>query len=628
MKEIRHDRPALLPVYFFATTLISIIFCLTTLPKLAVMNPLTIFFSLTMVITYGVAYLIPAMLITAGCHKILSIVFPESTFNSAVTKGVAVLTSTTSLTLLFADHVVFRLFGFHLNGFVWNLVTTPGGIDSMGGSSNSTMTYGMIVLAILGLQILTLTLCFRLNLGVLTSKKVQSWAWVFFIIMATSQALIYGVNSFKNNMAIINIATVLPLYQPLTLKGLAKRLHIPKVSSKQIQLQASDGTLHYPLEPLIAHQQNTPPPNIVWLVAESWRADTLTPKIMPKMTAFASSNIRFKQHYSGGNGTRMGVFSQFYGLYGAYWFQFLNQQRSPVILDVMQQQNYQFGLYTSAQFSYPEFDKTIFSAMDKSVLHDDSTGAGWQRDRTNVDKVLSFIKERDPSRPFMTFMFFESPHARYYFPKEDAVFTPYLKDLNYATMSLTEDMDLIHNRYLNSVHHLDSQLARITDYLEKTNLLENTIVIITGDHGEEFMENGHWGHNSEFTEQQTRVPLVLHIPGTPEQEIERMTSHLDIPATVLPLLGVANNPETYSLGYDLLGEKHRKYTIISDWYRIAYVDQNLKAIIPFFNHGVTRSYFTTRQDSPLTDQNNFWKNRQKTMVKVLHNLSLFFRVKS
>jgi membrane-anchored protein YejM (alkaline phosphatase superfamily) len=159
--------------------------------------------------------------------------------------------------------------------------------------------------------------------------------------------------------------------------------------------------------------------------------------------------------------------------------------------------------------------------------------------------------------------------------------------------------------------------------LKKEHLLENTIVIITGDHGEEFLENGHWGHNSAFTEQQVRVPLLLWVPGTKHHEIQKMTSHLDIPATILPLLGVENPANTYSLGYNLLGKEKRPFTIICDWSRIAYVDHEFKAIFPFSTKSIDKSYQTTKDDKPLTNPNQFWKTRKKTMVKILHNLKFF-----
>ena len=70
-------------------------------------------------------------------------------------------------------------------------------------------------------------------------------------------------------------------------------------------------------------------------------------------------------------------------------------------------------------------------------------------------------------------MFFESPHARYFFPQESVIAKPYRNDLNYATLSkeaLSKDIVPIKNRYINAVHHLDSQYKRVFDYLKDKKL--------------------------------------------------------------------------------------------------------------------------------------------------------------
>ena len=59
-----------------------------------------------------------------------------------------------------------------------------------------------------------------------------------------------------------------------------------------------------------------------------------------------------------------------------------------------------------------------------------------------------------------------------------------------------------------------------------------------------------------------------------------MSSHLDIPATILSLLGVTNPPQDYSLGIDLLGGQSRKFAIVSDWDSFAYIDNECKAVFP------------------------------------------------
>jgi hypothetical protein len=283
-------------------------------------------------------------------------------------------------------------------------------------------------------------------------------------------------------------------------------------------------------------------------------------------------------------------------------------------------------MFTSAKFSYPEFDKTIFARLPKSQLHDDSetTGAeGWQKDRQNVAKMLDFLKTRDPNRPFMTFMFFESPHARYYFPPENIIRPDYLKEFNYATVNLNRDIQLIKNRYINSCNHLDSQFAVILDYLKKSNLLDDTIVIITGDHGEEFMEKGRWGHNSAFTEEQTRPPLIFWVPGEKPRTETRLSSHLDIPVTVMSRLGITNPPSDYSLGFNLLGSNYRKFTVISGWNTIAYVDDEYKAVFPTGLSGLSKQKVTTKSDITVEDNSDFYKKKQGNIIQIMKELAHF-----
>lgn len=150
-----------------------------------------------------------------------------------------------------------------------------------------------------------------------------------------------------------------------------------------------------------------------------------------------------------------------------------------------------------------------------------------------------------------------------------------------------------------------------------------SMVLITGDHGEEFLENGHWGHNSEFTDQQTRVPLVLYIPGTGQSTVSRMTSHLDIAPTLLPLLGLKNRAENFSQGYDLFAGDKRTFTVISDWNRIGFVDENFKATFPLKRTALLHNRFTTGDDKPLGDPAVFWENKRDVVVSMMRDLSRF-----
>ncbi len=531
---------------------------------------------------------------------------------------------------IFADKFIYSRYGFHFNGFVWNIVRTPGGIASLGGGRATDLTFALVLAAFAALQaILLYASVFVVRRSTLCCARVFRIArpclLIFIFIAAVSQGVVYGISSLQGYVPVLAAAKAFPLYQPVTFKKLASKFGVESKRNPAFEMKVSKYTrLNYPLKPL----GRIPEPkrhNIVWLVAESWRYDMLDPNIMPTTWEFAGKAMRFTNHYSGGNGTRMGLFAMFYGLYGNYWFSFLDERRPPVLMDLLTEDNYQFAMFTSAAFTYPEFDKTIFAGVDSEDLHAFSNDQSWKSDQKNVSKMIEFLEDVDTARPFMTFMFFESPHARYYFPPENVIRPEYLKEFNYATVDLEHDIGLIENRYINSCNHLDSQFERIIRYLEDNGLLDSTIVIITGDHGEEFMEKGRWGHNSAFTEEQVRVPMVLWVPGCRPRISTTLTSHLDIAPTVMKLLGVTNPLGDYCLGYDLLDDTPHDYIIMSDWDNLAYVDADYKAVFPLNVYDSIGQHVTTRDDGDIEDPGSFYDAHRDALVRILTEARRFAR---
>jgi len=627
--------PEILYSYLAISYLLLLMNTSILLLKIRYLSAIPLFFSVAVYLSYTFLYILPLVLVLAALkfflsrHYILSLFHKLNINPNWILYLLAVLLTSFLQVLVFTDCLIFRLYSFHINGFVLNLVLTPGGIESMGGDSATFATFGAIVCGFLILQVMLLWLLLFLEpirkfcLRLLNRRRLALSIAALMILMVL-QSLIYGVSNLYGYAPVLNATDSFPLYVPLTFNNLAKS--IGATPSKKVGFHFNPKATHifYPLVPL--HEQSEHNNyNIVWLVAESLRADMLTPEIMPETWAFSEKAVRFENHYGSSNGTRQSLFSMFYGLYGNYWFSFLKEHRGPVIMDFLLRQGYQMDLFSSARFSYPEFNKTVFAQVPESMFHDLSElppGLGWQRDRENVTRMLDFIDKRQLERPFMTFMFFESPHARYYFPPESVIRKPYLENFNYATMDLKRDIGLIKNRYVNSCHHLDSQYGRVLAYLEEHRLLDSTIVILTGDHGEEFMEKGHWGHNSTFTEEQTRVPLVIWVPGMVPRRVDRMTSHVDIPATLLPLLGVTNPAKDYSLGFDLLGSQGEKYSVMADWDTIAYVDEDHKATFGYSGVSINQKV-TTKNDVVIEDQEGFYATHRPVLLQIMKELRRF-----
>ncbi|TLD45374.1 MAG: Inner membrane protein YejM [Accumulibacter sp.] len=188
-------------------------------------------------------------------------------------------------------------------------------------------------------------------------------------------------------------------------------------------------------------------------------------------------------------------------------------------------------------------------------------------------------------------------------------------------------MSLIKNRYLNAAHHVDRQIGRVTAYLAGKGLLDNTIVIVLGDHGEEFMERSErWGHAAEFNRYQTSTVAVVRVPGAKPQVISGITSHLDIPATVMPLLGVRNPPQDYSQGQNLLAPDFRRdYAVAADWHRVAYIGEKYKVAFPTNARGAVRMEVLDADDRPVVDREQAKAEIRQETVEMMNNLTRFSR---
>jgi len=247
----------------------------------------------------------------------------------------------------------------------------------------------------------------------------------------------------------------------------------------------------------------------------------------------------------------------------------------------IREKDYQLALHTSQSFDYPELRNTTFAGISEDFMEEIKSGEPWQRDTQNITDIIEKMEHFDKHKPSYTFMFFESTHAPYTFPEEAVIRPSYLKEMNYVNLDLLNNTDGIHNRYINAAHHIDSEVGRLLDYLKQNDMMDNTIVLFTGDHGEEFMEKGHWGHghNDTFPEEQVHVPLVLWIPREKPQQIDRRTSHIQIPQTLLARLGVTTAPEEYSLAGDLFSPL--PYITMGNYNYLSIFDDQFKVTFPF-----------------------------------------------
>lgn len=116
--------------------------------------------------------------------------------------------------------------------------------------------------------------------------------------------------------------------------------------------------------------------------------------------------------------------------------------------------------------------------------------------------------------------------------------------------------DLI-NRYDSRIRYVDHAIENLFAHLEEDNILDNSLVIITADHGQEFLDHGNLGHFPKLYEELIHVPLIIKGPGIPKgKKIDKLVQHLDIAPTILDMLGFSV-PESF-LGKNLLEETEQQ----------------------------------------------------------------------
>ena len=117
--------------------------------------------------------------------------------------------------------------------------------------------------------------------------------------------------------------------------------------------------------------------------------------------------------------------------------------------------------------------------------------------------------------------------------------------------------------YSGEVAYVDSELGKLFDYLENENLTENTLVILTGDHGESLGEHGELTHTYFAYNSTLWVPLIFAGPGIDARRIDEYVSHVDIFPSLCDFLGIEK--PSFLQGISLLplmgGKKIKKRAI-------------------------------------------------------------------
>jgi len=174
--------------------------------------------------------------------------------------------------------------------------------------------------------------------------------------------------------------------------------------------------------------------------------------------------------------------------------------------------------------------------------------------RVGEEALAHLAKNR--GEPFFLFVHLYDVHSNYIsLPEfEERFIRPYDGVVDGTTKQLIrfrkeeveiDDDDRRHlvDLYVAGIRQIDDGIDRLLSGIEELDLLDRTLVIVTADHGEEFLEHGGFLHGRTQYDELLRIPLIIHGPGVPRgKRIAEPVSVIDLLPTALSLFGAPADP--------------------------------------------------------------------------------------
>jgi membrane-anchored protein YejM (alkaline phosphatase superfamily) len=488
------------------------------------------------------------------------------------------------LSFILADTFVYSQYRFHINKFVLDLFFMgKGQIISF-----SWFTWALFAMAFFGVWTFQFFVAGRIW-NWLQRPVARRRGWLVFTFYVLTIAGSHVGHIFADGLfyqPITRLDHIFPLSEPATDKNRLTRWGLVNVdeSKKRAMLKMNDEgqkSFHYPNHSM---ECGTPEKmNVLWIVVDALRADMLDPQIMPNVYGLSEKSQVFENHFSGGNATRTGIFTMFYGIPGNYFDTARILRRGAVLVHQLLKNDYQLGIYASAPLNMPEFDQTVFAEV-KNLRVESKSSQTYGRDIEITNEWLKFLNHRDPKKPFFGFVFYDSPHGYDFPPDFKLKFLPIWDKVDYLALHNDFDPTPFKNRYKNSVLFNDGLIEKILGDLQAKGLMKNTVIMITGDHGQEFNDNhlNYWGHNSNFSDAQTHVPMIVWWPGKAPQKYTHRTDHYDLSPTLLQEIFKCKNPASdYSSGDDLFKGISHPWIVMGTYGNFAIYRDNDIISVPY-----------------------------------------------
>jgi hypothetical protein len=276
--------------------------------------------------------------------------------------------------------------------------------------------------------------------------------------------------------------------------------------------------------------------NVVVVTIEGLNVRLVDSSTMPFWTELAARSTSLRDHYSTGNVTEYGVLGLLFGAPPDFYHgtSTLPWRRPLPSADHSPQP----GSPYIAEFGRHGYHTRLISwelsswAQVGDYLQGFNEPAFQSTDDWKLLPELS--RELKASGRHMVYMHYNGTHFPYQHAARYSRFRPEVPDdFDYTSDNMHEQAAQITNRYRNCLVELDAWLRSLVNVVDT----RHTILVFTGDHGEEFFEHSRLGHSSTLEEPQIRTPALIYVPGHAPRVINAATSHTDLMPTLMDYLG-------------------------------------------------------------------------------------------
>ncbi|HEX5754426.1 MAG TPA: sulfatase [Archangium sp.] len=311
-----------------------------------------------------------------------------------------------------------------------------------------------------------------------------------------------------------------------------------------------------------AREWKGPRPNVLLILLESVPAQHLgyagySRAATPNIDRLASRSLRFRHVWSTAPASAYAQMALLSSLLPRRrpWLEQYEQINYPRMLfhDVFHTLGYDTATVSSQNENWQGMRR--FQNTGTPTFYRDSNdhpgphmGEGEERklpDHLTVDVFLEWLRKQSKA-PWAAYVNFQRTHFPYALPPG---FTGRHQpsEPNPGTFGFLhyprEELEVVLNRYDNALEYVDAQVGRLLSHLEASGQWEDTLIILSSDHGEHFYEGGRVTHGKSLTDIQLRVPLLIHWPRRiASRDVDVPLSQLDVLPTVLELLGLAPHP--------------------------------------------------------------------------------------